>query len=59
MIEQANKIINKGFYFIPLLKNAINNKDSDFLTREYTKEDLIPEGNLGINPKNLMCMLLI
>jgi hypothetical protein len=51
MIEQANKIINKGFYFIPLLKNAKNNKDSDFLTREYTKEDLIPEGNLGINPK--------
>ena len=49
--QVAKKIINNGMYFIPLLPNLKNNKDHDFLTRDYTEKDLIPNGNLGINPK--------
>jgi len=49
--EAAKKIINNGMYFIPLLPNKKYNGDEDFLTRDYTEKDLIPGGNLGINPK--------
>ena len=51
MINAVKKIINNGMYFIPLLPNEKKNWDSDFLTRDYTEKDLIPGGNLGINPK--------
>ena len=51
-LEQvAKKIVNSGMFFIPLLPNEKKNWDSDFLTRDYTEKDLIPNGNLGINPK--------
>ena len=51
MINEARKIVNKGMFFIPLLPNEKKNWDSDHLTRDYTEEDLIPGGNLGVNPK--------
>ena len=51
MINEARKIVNSGMYFIPLLEKAKYNGDEDFLTRDYTEKDLIPGGNLGINPK--------
>ena len=51
MIEEAKKIINRGMFFIPLLEKAKHNKDNDFLTRDYSEKDIIPGGNLGINPK--------
>ena len=49
--QVAKKIVNSGMFFIPLLPNEKKNWDSDFLTRDYTEKDLIPNGNLGINPK--------
>ena len=49
--QAAKKIVNNGMYFIPLFANKKNNGDVDFLTRDYTEQDLIPNGNLGINPK--------
>ena len=49
--QAAKKIVESGMYFIPLFANAKNNGDGDFLTRDYTEKDLIPGGNLGINPK--------
>ena len=49
--QVAEKIINSGMFFIPLYANKKNNGDEDFLTRNYTEKDLIPNGNLGINPK--------
>jgi len=51
MINEARKIVNKGTFCIPLLPNEKKNGDSDFITRDYTEKDLIPGGNLGINPK--------
>ena len=51
-LEQvAKKIINSGMFFIPLLPNEKKNWDTDFLTKDYSEKDLIPNGNLGINPK--------
>jgi len=51
MINEARKIVNKGMFFIPLLPNEKKNWDSDHLTKIYTEKDLIPDGNLGVNPK--------
>ena len=51
MINEARKIVNKGMFFIPLLPNEKKNWDSDHLTKDYTEKDLIPGGNLAINPK--------
>ena len=51
MINEARKIVNRGMFFIPLLQNEKKNWDSDHLTRDYTEKDLIPGGNLAINPK--------
>ena len=51
MINEAKKIINNGMYFIPLLPNEKRNFDKDYLERDYSEKDLIPGGNLGINPK--------
>ena len=51
MINEARKIINNGMYFIPLLPNEKRNYDTDYLTRNYSEKDLIPNGNVGINPK--------
>ena len=51
MIAEAKKIVSRGMFFIPLLPNEKKNWDSDFLTRNYSEKDLIPNGNLGINPK--------
>ena len=51
MINEVKKIVNRGMFFIPLLPNEKKNWDSDFLTRDYSEKDLIPNGNLGINPK--------
>ena len=51
MINEAKKIVNSGMYFIPLLPNEKKNWDTDHLTRDYTEKDLIPGGNLAINPK--------
>ena len=47
----AEKIINAGMFIIPLLQNAKHNSDSDFITRDYGLDDLLPNGNIGINPK--------
>ena len=47
----AQKIIEKGWYFIPLKEKAKHNNDSDFLTRDYKLQDLKPNSNIGINPK--------
>jgi hypothetical protein len=38
-------------FFIPLLPNMKHNYDTDILTKDYSVNDLIPKGNLGINPK--------
>ena len=51
MINEARKMVNRGMYFIPLLKNEKKNWDSDHLTKDYTEKDLIPGGNLALNPK--------
>ena len=51
MIAEAKKIINRGMFFIPLLPNEKKNWDTNYLTKDYTEKDLIPNGNLGINPK--------
>ncbi len=51
MINAVKKIIDNGMYFIPLLPNKKYNGDTDFLTKDYTEKDLIPDGNLGVNPK--------
>ena len=51
MITEAKKIVSRGMFFIPLLPNEKKNWDSDFLTKDYSEKDLIPNGNLGINPK--------
>ena len=47
----AKKIINNGMFFIPLLPNEKKNFDKDFLTRDYSEQDLFPNGNVGVNPK--------
>ena len=49
--QLVKKIVNRGMYFIPLLKNEKKNWDSDHLTKDYTEKDIIPGGNLAINPK--------
>ena len=47
----AQKIIDKGMYFIPLFPNSKHNGDTDFLTKDYKLQDLKPNSNIGINPK--------
>ena len=51
--QEAKKMISEGTPIIPLFKNAKNNGDADFLTRDYTAEDAdkYPDGNLGTNLK--------
>jgi hypothetical protein len=49
--QAAKKIVSSGMYFIPLLPQKKYNGDTDFLTKDYSEKDIIPEGNLGINPK--------
>ena len=51
MINEARKIVSSGMCFIPLLPQKKYNGDTDFLTKDYSEKDIIPEGNLGINPK--------
>ena len=47
----AKKITDKGWSFIPLLPEKKYNSDSDFLTKDYELRDIIPNGNIGVNPK--------
>ena len=51
MINEVKKIVDRGWHFIPLLPQEKHNNDSDFLTKDYSEKDLIPNGNVGINPK--------
>ena len=51
LVQVAKKIINRGMFFIPLLPNKKHNHDTEILTKDYSVNDLIPNGNLGINPK--------
>ena len=51
--QEAQQMINEGIPIIPLFKNAKNNGDTDFLTKDYIVEDTdkYPDGNLGTNLK--------
>ena len=49
--QVAQKLIDKGMFIIPLLPNAKHNLDTDFLTKDYGVDDVLPNGNIGINPK--------
>ena len=49
--QAAKKIVDSGMFFIPLLPQKKYNSDTDYLTRDYTEKDLIPNGNVGVNPK--------
>ena len=49
--ETAQKLIDNGIAIIPLLPNEKKNWDHDILTKDYSVNDLIPNGNLGINAK--------
>ena len=42
----AQKIIDKGMYFIPLFPNSKHNGDTDFLTKDYKLQDLKPNSNI-------------
>ena len=46
---EAQKLIDNGIYIIPLLQNEKFNGDKTILTKDYSVEDVNPEGNLGIN----------
>ena len=46
---EAQKLIDNGIYIIPLLPNEKFNGDTDILTKDYSVEEVNPEGNLGIN----------
>ena len=49
--ETAKKLLDNGIFIIPLLPNEKFNYDKDILTKDYSVNDLIPDGNLGINAK--------
>ena len=51
--QVAQKLIDKGMFIIPLLPNAKHNLDTDFLTKDYGVDDVLPNGNIGINPKKI------
>ena len=46
---EAQKLIDNGIYIIPLLPKEKFNGDTDILTKDYSVEEVNPEGNLGIN----------
>ena len=51
-VEQAaKKIVDRGWCFIPLLPQKKYNDDSEHLTKDYSEKDLIPNGNVAVNPK--------
>ena len=50
-VEEAKQLKQRGYHFIPLLKNEKKNHDKDILTKEYSLEDVKPDDNLGINLK--------
>lgn len=50
-VEEAKQLKQRGYHFIPLLKNEKKNHDKDILTKEYSLEDVKPDNNLGINLK--------
>ena len=48
-IVQAKHLYERGYAFIPLIKNTKKNLDKDIYERIYTIDEVNEDNNLGIN----------